>query len=332
MRPAELTDLPALHEIELQTAKMFPSSLLPPEFARPLPANEVAAAVAESRVWVADSGPHGPVGFILFNVEGACLHIAEMDVQPRFGGRGIGRRLIGLARTIARALNLRHLTLTTFEHVPWNAPFYARYGFAAIRELDRFPHLADALDRERRGGLKHRVAMIRSISEKPSSNSVDVTQGEHGRSAVLTTATSMRRHPDGPIPFPHVRIVRPVSDLIRSRRMYCNGLGLRVIGSFEDHDGFDGVMLGRAGATFHFEFTHARTHSVRPAPTVEDLIVLYVPQEADWHAACARMTTAGFRHVEAFNPFWASRGRTFADHDGYRVVIQQDDWDNVESS
>lgn len=30
----------------------------------------------------------------------------------------------------ARAQHLRAVTLTTFKHVPWNAPFYRRLGFA----------------------------------------------------------------------------------------------------------------------------------------------------------------------------------------------------------
>jgi len=129
---------------------------------------------------------------------------------------------------------------------------------------------------------------------------------------------------------PHVRFARPVSDLARSRRMYCDGLDLQVVGSFENHDGFDGVMLGRAGAGYHFELTRCRHHAVLPAPTVEDLVVVYVPDGADWQAACARMAAAGFRQVDAFNPYWEKRGRTFADHDGYRFVLQQDGWDNVE--
>jgi hypothetical protein len=38
------------------------------------------------------------------------------------------------------------------------------------------------------------------------------------------------------------------------------------------------------------------------------------------------MTAAGFRPVVSFNPYWERRGRTFEDHDGYRVVLQNADW------
>ena len=112
--------------------------------------------------------------------------------------------------------------------------------------------------------------------------------------------------------------------------MYCRGLGLRVVGSFEDHERFDGVMLGIAGSSYHFEFTHRRTHPVAPTPTPEDLVVLYIPAEAEWKARCTSMLEAGFKQVASFNPYWELRGRTFEDPDGYRVVLQQAEWNSVE--
>ena len=124
----------------------------------------------------------------------------------------------------------------------------------------------------------------------------------------------------------HLRIARPVADLQRSVAMYCAGLGLRVIGGFEDHAGFDGAMLGRAGMDCHFEFTRARTHPVAPAPTVEDLAVFYLPDALEWQAACASMLGAGFKPVPSANPYWDAQGKTFEDPDGYRVVLQNAAW------
>ncbi len=129
----------------------------------------------------------------------------------------------------------------------------------------------------------------------------------------------------------HLRIARPVSDLPRSKAMYCAGLGLRVLGSFADHDGFDGVMLGRAGLSYHFEFTHCRTHPVAPQTTPEDLAVFYLPDSSEWQRACAEMLAAGFTQVASFNPYWDDSGRTFVDPDGYRVVLQNADWSNAEA-
>ena len=129
----------------------------------------------------------------------------------------------------------------------------------------------------------------------------------------------------------HVRIARPVTDLAATQAMYCLGLGLRVIGRFEDHDGFDGVMLGVAGSSYHFEFTHRRRHPIAPTPSAEDLVVFYIPTPAEWQSTCANMLAAGFKQVAAFNPYWDIHGRTYEDRDGYRIVLQNAEWSNVEA-
>ena len=132
--------------------------------------------------------------------------------------------------------------------------------------------------------------------------------------------------PSKPQSFVQLRIARPVSNLAGSRAMYCAGLDLEVLGSFEDHQGFDGVMLGKPDADFHFEFTFCRAHPVRPATTSEDLAVFYMPDAAEWQDACARMLSAGFHQVTSFNRYWDAHGKTFVDHDGYRVVLQNAAW------
>lgn len=125
---------------------------------------------------------------------------------------------------------------------------------------------------------------------------------------------------------PHLRVARPVRDLERSVALYRAGLGLEELDRFEDHAGFDGVMLGALGAAFHLELTVRRGHPVAPSPTPEDLLVFYVPNPGAWHARCAAMAAVGFREVEPFNPYWKRAGRTFEDPDGYRIVVQRETW------
>ncbi|STT16680.1 prolyl endopeptidase [Klebsiella pneumoniae] len=64
--------------------------------------------------------------------------------------------------------------------------------------------------------------------------------------------------------FCHMRIARPVSELDTTASMYCAGLGLEQLGSFTDHEGFSGIMLGAPEAGWHLEFTHCRHHPVTP--------------------------------------------------------------------
>ena len=124
----------------------------------------------------------------------------------------------------------------------------------------------------------------------------------------------------------HIRVARPTDDLAAVVRFYRVGLGLEVLYEFKDHEGFDGVMLGRPGAAYHLEFTRKAGHQAGGAPTEDNLLVFYLPDEAEWQAAIARLEKAGYKAVKAFNPYWDQKGRTFEDPDGYRVVLQNAAW------
>lgn len=126
--------------------------------------------------------------------------------------------------------------------------------------------------------------------------------------------------------FPKLRVARPTDDLQRLLAFYRDGLGLTVLANFEDHNGFDGVMLGQPGAPYHFEFTHARGHMAGRAPTEDNLVVFYLPQREIWEQAVERLRGVGFEPVASFNPYWDLEGATFEDPDGYRVVLQNADW------
>ncbi|WP_375708087.1 VOC family protein [Raoultella terrigena] len=131
------------------------------------------------------------------------------------------------------------------------------------------------------------------------------------------------------VSFTHLRIARPVTRLAHAFRMYAEGLGLQKIADFSDHDGFSGVVLGRKDLPWHIELTLCHHHPVRPAQTAEDLLVLYYPERDEWQRACAKMELAGFTPVSSFNPYWDVSGRTFADDDGYRVVLQNRTWSSA---
>ena len=126
----------------------------------------------------------------------------------------------------------------------------------------------------------------------------------------------------------HLRVARPTNNFDEVKRFYITGLGLEALGSFEDHEGFDGMMVGISGAPYHLEFTRQRGHDAGRAPTQDNLLVFYIPDEREWQAAIDRMFTAGYLPLPSFNPYWDRDGRTFEDPDGYRVVLQQGTWSN----
>ncbi len=119
-----------------------------------------------------------------------------------------------------------------------------------------------------------------------------------------------------------VRVARPTDKLAQVEEFYAGHLGLPVLYRFVDHDGFDGVMLGLPGGHYHLEFTSSHAGSPCPAPSRENLLVLYFGGEAAMYDTVERL--AGFGHVpvDADNPYWGRTGAlTFEDPDGWRIVL-----------
>lgn len=125
---------------------------------------------------------------------------------------------------------------------------------------------------------------------------------------------------------PILRVARPTNDVDRVADFYTAGLGFAVLARFEDHDGFDGIIVGRTGCQWHLEFTHQHGVSVEDAPTKEHLLVLYLPDRDEWSAAVAGLHAFGATPVTSENPWWDHHGITFEDPDGYRIVLQNAAW------
>ena len=117
----------------------------------------------------------------------------------------------------------------------------------------------------------------------------------------------------------HVRIARPSRDLAAAERFYVDGRGSTCSGEHRAREPGeqDLLMVGPAGGGWHFELTRDPEHPVQPAPTVEDLFVVYLgaPVEERQRAAARGRRDA---RLPAHNPYWDEYGVTVADPDGYQ--------------
>lgn len=119
-----------------------------------------------------------------------------------------------------------------------------------------------------------------------------------------------------------VRIARPTDRLAEVVRFYVDGLGLAELYRFENHAGYDGVMLGLPGADYHLEFTTHAEGSPGDAPSNENLLVLYFASESRMHETVQRLGEFGAEPVPMENPYWAANGAiAFPDPDGWQVVL-----------
>jgi catechol 2,3-dioxygenase-like lactoylglutathione lyase family enzyme len=123
--------------------------------------------------------------------------------------------------------------------------------------------------------------------------------------------------------YSQVRIARPTNQLDSVIRFYRDGLGLAEIGSFEDHDGYSGIMLGMPDARYHLEFTNHNDGSPCLAPTKDNLIVFYYDGAEKRDAVAKRLFEMGYTEGEPENPYWKINGITIEDPDGLRVVLMQ---------
>jgi len=156
----ELARLPA---IEVAAAAIFPAEDLAPALREDSdPLSFFEQAFSADRLWVARTlAPAAPVGFAAAILLDGQAHLQEIDVLPEHARQGLGRALVVQVIRWAQAMNYRFLTLTTFRHLAWNAPFYASLGFVEVAEPELGPQLRQLLAEETSLGLDpdKRIAM-----------------------------------------------------------------------------------------------------------------------------------------------------------------------------
>ncbi|HET8765401.1 MAG TPA: GNAT family N-acetyltransferase [Rhodanobacter sp.] len=164
---AEPAQLDALCAIEREAVQLFRGHPAWPAYAAvAMPRSELLRALARGLVWVALDAEGTELGFVWLDpVPGEdAVEIAEIDVLPAHGRRGIGAALLEHACAWARAAGYRRVDLGTLGDVPWNAPFYAGHGFGIVDK--HAPAFALALARDRENGFPDhlRVFMSRPLA------------------------------------------------------------------------------------------------------------------------------------------------------------------------
>lgn len=160
---ASAAQVEALCAIERKAVQLFRGHPAWPCYAAmSIPPELLQLAISRGLVWVALDEAGDPVGFVWLDTdvgEGA-IGIAEIDVLPAHGRRGIGAALLEHACNWARAAGYRRVDLGTLADVPWNAPFYARHGFVVVDKHD--PAYAFARQRDRENGFPEHLRQFMS--------------------------------------------------------------------------------------------------------------------------------------------------------------------------
>ena len=159
--------LRAIPAIEQAVAAMFAEVDLPSELRFLVTDKEtLIEAQRDERLWVALDEQKNAVGFALARDVGDYAHLEEMDVHPDHGRQGIGSQLLNAVINWARTAGFPGITLITFRHLQWNAPFYEKHGFIELEHEESSRGLRELICEEVEAGLepRNRVAMLCSFN------------------------------------------------------------------------------------------------------------------------------------------------------------------------
>ena len=118
-----------------------------------------------------------------------------------------------------------------------------------------------------------------------------------------------------------VRIARPTDRLDKVIEFYRDGIGLPVIGKFDDHDGYDGIIFGMPDTSYQLEFTQHNEGSPGDAPSRDNLTVFYFDDESKLQEIVSRLGDMGDEDVPPETPYWIGISITIADTDGWHVGL-----------
>lgn len=117
-----------------------------------------------------------------------------------------------------------------------------------------------------------------------------------------------------------LRVARHTNNLQPLIKFYSEVFGLEVLGSFQSHDSYNGVFLGKVGLNWHLEFTSSE-EQIDPHFGEDDLLVFYPKTVEDYQRFIQNIEQHQIQQLTPKNPYWEHSGIMIADPDGYRIII-----------
>ena len=116
------------------------------------------------------------------------------------------------------------------------------------------------------------------------------------------------------------RVARHTNDLDKIKTFYTTVLGFEVLGSFENHDSYDGLFLGKPNLDWHLEFTKS-DETVDFNYNEDDILVFYPETKDEFDSLIQNIQKQNITFIKAKNPYWNEKGKMILDPDGYQIVI-----------
>lgn len=120
------------------------------------------------------------------------------------------------------------------------------------------------------------------------------------------------------------RFARHTNNLDQIKSFYIDVLGFELLGGFQNHNGYDGIFIGKSVENWHLEFTKSE-EIVYFDFNEEDILVFYPKSKIEYDLIMNKIESAKIEFIKAKNPFWndleVSGSKMIKDPDGYRIII-----------
>lgn len=120
-----------------------------------------------------------------------------------------------------------------------------------------------------------------------------------------------------------LRIARHTNNLQAIEEFYCKIIALDNLGSFQEHEGYHGLFLGKRGLDWHLEFTTSN-EPANHYPDEDDLLVFYVKDQNELNDFKRLFAVKKIDIHSAKNPYWNRNSLMVKDPDGFGIVITID--------
>ncbi|MGV0751496.1 VOC family protein [Empedobacter brevis] len=116
------------------------------------------------------------------------------------------------------------------------------------------------------------------------------------------------------------RSARHTNRIKEIETFYTKILNLDILGDFKNHNGYDGLFIGKANTDWHLEFTTS-SDDVNHQFDEDDCLVFYPETQDEYEAVIKNLEFYRIEPIQAKNPYWNINGISFLDPDGFVVIV-----------
>ena len=117
-----------------------------------------------------------------------------------------------------------------------------------------------------------------------------------------------------------LRVARHTDNLEKVISFYIEIMGLEIMGDFKNHDGYDGVFIGKPNLDWHLEFTISQENPNHIFDE-DDILVFYPKTRAELDSIMNKIRENNFEIRQSKNTYWNINGILIKDFDNHNVII-----------